>query len=186
MKCTSMKNIEQHLMTYKDKPSPIELDAWRAIVYDLGQEKVEWLIMKHLTTPSKGAFRPRPSDIVEMAYGTHRDCSLRALDKVKKALRMGYRMACFDDVKIHKVIERMGGMQGYHACHHDNLQKWESSFISRYESELRIPSDTSFPSCIRMYPSYYGEDESVNYVGDKEKCIKVYHMGHKQIKDNDK
>lgn len=65
----------------------------------------------HTMDAERGAFMPKPSDIVRALHGTVADRSLVAWGKVMDAMRLvgAYSSVAFDDPAIHCAIEDMGG-----------------------------------------------------------------------------
>lgn len=68
-------------------------------------------MQRHYSDPEKGAFFPKPGDIVLWIDGGMEDRSQIAWSKVDRAVRVvgPYESVVFDDPIIHAVIEQMGG-----------------------------------------------------------------------------
>ncbi len=68
-------------------------------------------VQRHYSDPEKGAFFPKPGDIILWIDGGMEDRSQLAWAKVERAIRVvgPYQSIVFDDAVIHAVIEQMGG-----------------------------------------------------------------------------
>ena len=83
---------------------------WQACQgFELGQ--VRKALTAHAIDPERGAFAPKPADLVRQLQGTQTDRSLVAWGKVLETMqRVGaYTTVVFDDPSIHAAIEDMGG-----------------------------------------------------------------------------
>ena len=83
---------------------------WQALKqYDYNT--VSQAVQRHYSDPEKGAFFPKPGDIILWIDGGMEDRSQLAWAKVERAVRVvgPYQSVAFDDAVIHAVIEQMGG-----------------------------------------------------------------------------
>jgi hypothetical protein len=96
---------------YGKDMSEFALGVWVQACQAFTLEQVSKAFTAHTMDAERGAFMPKPSDIVRALYGTVTDRSLVAWGKVMDAVRLvgAYSSVAFDDPAIHCAVEDMGG-----------------------------------------------------------------------------
>jgi hypothetical protein len=113
--------------------------------YEYGQ--VSKALSSHLRDPDKGAFMPKPSDLVRQLQGTYADRSLVAWGKVMEAMQRAgaYASVAFDDGAIHAAIEDLGGWVLLCRTTNDELSYTQKRFCDSYRIYSKRP-DATYPS----------------------------------------
>ncbi len=123
----------------------IYFDALRE--YDL--EAVIAALRRHVKTPGRCDFFPKPGNIEELIVGTKATAALRAWTKVERAIRShgGYRSVVFDDPVVHAVLDEMGGwVRLCEVGSEKDLEFQRNVFCKRYETTSRAEA---YPAVMR-------------------------------------
>lgn len=157
--------------------------VWLQACESFDLEQVTGALSRHLMDPERGAFLPKPSDIVRQLHGTNTDRGLIAWGKVLDAIqRVGaYQTVCFDDGVIHAVVEDMGGWPKLCRGTVDELPFTQRRFCETYRAYAGRPS-VAYPARL------IGESEQLNgpkghasapplLVGDPKRAAGVLRTG---------
>lgn len=175
--------LTQALGFYGQTLSPFALSVWWQACQGVELAQLRRALTLHAMDPDRGAFAPKPADIMRQLRGTAADRSLIAWGKVMDAAkRVGaYQSVAFDDGAIHAAIEDMGGWP--HVCRstEDELPFLQRRFCDLHRAYAARP-DLSWPARLA------GEHERANalhgfksappaLVGDPERARLVMQAG---------
>lgn len=158
--------------------------VWLEAVQSFGLEQVSKAFSAHLMDPERGAFMPKPSDIVRQLQGTHADRSLIAWGKALQAASSvgAYATVCFDDPVIHVVLEDIGGWPKFCQTKTDELPFVQRRFCDSYRAYSGRGETISYPPTLtgihdrENAPGGYKSARPV-LIGDTEKAKLVLQNG---------
>ena len=103
--------IVQVLAFYKQEVSPFALAVWWEACKRFEHAQVSRALTNHALDPERGAYPPKPADLVRQIEGTQTDRAMMAWGKVYEAMKSvgAYSDVVFDDPAIHATVEDMGG-----------------------------------------------------------------------------
>lgn len=127
--------------------SPFALSVWWQACQGCDLEQVRRALSAHALDPDRGAFAPKPADIVRVLRGTVADRSLIAWGKVLDAMqRVGaYRSVVFDDGAIHAAVSDMGGWPAICRGNVDDLPFTQKRFCDLHRAYSLRP-DAAYPA----------------------------------------
>jgi hypothetical protein len=141
-------------------------------------------VAAHMRHSQFGRFAPRIADIVREIEGTPDELAQLAWAKVHAAVRRvgNYRSVCFDDARIHVVLDQMGGWGVICSMKSDDAPFRAREFCQRYNALRDDPAD---------YPAYLpGDHEGHNQlhghtpdlpvlIGDRAAALAVMKSGQR-------
>lgn len=149
------------------------LSVWWHALSRYSTDQVTGALNAHVQDAERGQFMPKPGDIVRQIEGTPTDQAQAAWAKVEGALRGigGGPSWVFDDPKIHRAIEQIGGVSALSNCPSErDLTFLREQFCKRYAS----------PNNHGEYPAklsgWHTDGETV-FIGDQRKCQQVMDGG---------
>jgi hypothetical protein len=125
------------------------LDVWWQACQPFSMEQVRKAFTAHTMDPERGAFPPKPADMVRVLQGTRADRSLVAWGKVLDAMqRVGaYESVAFDEGLIHAAVEDIGGWVAICRGELKDLPHVERRFCDSYRA-YATRGDIPFPSVL--------------------------------------
>lgn len=102
---------------YGKRPSPGSINLTFEVLKRFALADISRALSLHLGDPDRGAFPPKPADIVRAIEGGGDQQAVAAWAKVWHSVRCigAYQTVVFDDWRIHAAISRMGGWRAL--CH---------------------------------------------------------------------
>lgn len=157
---------------YGKSMSQAGLKLWWSALERFSYEQVEAAMTRHSQDADRGQWMPKPADIVRQIEGTPDDAAMEAWGKVDQAVRrIGYGPhIVFDDPKIHKVLQEMGGFAQFGKATEEEMGYLRHAFTKRYASCRDV---TGYPAKIAGWHT----DGQVRFVGDEAKCQAVLERG---------
>lgn len=149
------------------------LSIWWAALHRFDFDQVQAALNAHTSDPERGQFMPKPGDVVRQIEGTPTDQAQAAWAKVEHALRRigGGPSWVFDDPKIHRAIEQIGGVSALSNCPTEkDLTFLREQFCKRYASPQ---NDGPYPAKLIGWHS----DGKPVMIGDKTNCQQVLEGG---------
>ncbi len=155
---------------------------WQALK-DFEWQDIKNALQAHIHNPDVGQYFPKPADVVRFIEGSGETKALQAWAIVERAIEQAgiYQSVAFDDVRIHAVLDEMGGWIKLCLVTYKELPFCAREFQKRYMSYLdKAP---------QRYPQYfYGLSECDNtkngypidapiLIGDVEKARQVMQQG---------
>jgi hypothetical protein len=127
---------------YSKDMSEFAAKVWLQACDGFELEQATKALSAHLMDPERGAFMPKPADLVRALHGTQTDRALIAWGKVLMASqRVGaYTSVCFDDGLIHAVVEDLGGWVRLCQSTNDELPHLQRRFCDSYRAYARQPA----------------------------------------------
>lgn len=134
---------------YSKDMSEFAARVWLQACEGFDLEQATKALSAHLMDPERGAFMPKPADLVRALHGTQTDRALIAWGKtLMAAQRVGaYTSVCFDDGLIHAVIEDLGGWIRVCRTSTEELPHLQRRFCDSYRAYARRPG-AEFPACL--------------------------------------
>ena len=122
---------------YGKPMSKAGMRLWWSALERFSDDEVNQALNDHVQDAERGQFMPKPSDIVRKIEGTPGDAANAAWAKVEDALRRvgGGPSWVFDDPKIHRAIQQIGGVAALSNCPTErDLTFLREQFCKRYAS----------------------------------------------------
>ena len=149
------------------------LRVWWAALDQFSDDQVRQALNAHAMDAERGRFMPKPADIVRAIQGTQTDQAQAAWAKVEHAIRRigGGPSWVFDDPKIHRALEQIGGVSALSNCPSEkDLAFLREQFCKRYAST----QDTGpYPARLQ---GWHASGEPV-MIGNRERCQAVLEGG---------
>ncbi len=119
---------------YRQDVSEFALGVWWQACRAFDLEQVRKALTAHAMDPERGAFPPKPADIVRQLQGTHTDRALMAWGKVFDAMQSvgAYSSIDFGDAATHAAITDMGGWPALCRIDLDTLPFVQKRFCDFY------------------------------------------------------
>lgn len=151
-----------------------------AALQDYSLDDIRVAISRHMADSDKGAFCPRPADVIRWIDGTTEDRGSTAWVAVRKAMGSAgaYRSVIFDDPFIHCAIEALGGWPA--VCHgkSDALPFLEKDFLRHYRAAV-VQHRAHPPVLYGLLERDNGDarDRVPMLLGPEEACRLVFETG---------
>jgi len=155
---------------------------WFESLKDYSIEQISLAISKHIKSPEKGSYPPKPADIIFFLEGTSTDSSFLAWTKVIKAIEtVGvYSTVVFDDPIIHLVMSDMGGWIGFGDIESRDMTFKAIEFQKRYRGYKERKEIRDFPKKMiglsEADNARRGYEEFISkptLIGDSEKALEI-------------
>jgi hypothetical protein len=130
---------------YGKSISPTIVDFyWQALRY-LSSEELQRAFIAYLRDPDKGAFMPKPADLLRVFQKEHQEQSEIAWKILKSAFsRLGrYHRPKFDDPLIQKTLDSIANWQELCDLTINELPHFSEKFKKQYEQFLQAESEMS-------------------------------------------
>lgn len=128
--------------------SEFSLNAFWGALRRFDFDAVKHAFSVHYSSPDKGAFAPKPGDLIRIIEGGSGDRGLLAWTKVDKAVRRigPYQSVVFDDPIIHAVIRDMGGWIQLGNVSERDFEFRGKEFVTRYRGYAETGRTDNFPA----------------------------------------
>lgn len=164
---------------YGKDVSTFALDVWWQACSGFSMEQVRKALSAHAMDPERGAFPPKPADIVRVLQGTHQDRSLVAWGRVMDAMRSqgAYVSVDFGDPATHCAIEDMGGWPQLCRSELNSLGYMQKRFCDAHRAY------SNRGEAVRDVPYLVGVHESINRAAGKNVAqpVRIGHQQHKRL-----
>jgi hypothetical protein len=169
---------------YSRKLSTVMIEIYWLALKNHPIEAVTSAFAAHLTDPEKGAFMPKPADLIlHLAGGPPKDQAALAWAKVERAIRLvgAYQTVVFDDPIIMMALGDMGSWPALCHTREEDMPFKDKEFRDLYAAYLKRPKgeyprslpglldQTNAPQGFRLSPPVLLEDV--------QKALTVWHGG---------
>ena len=172
--------IGETLKSYNQEVSTFQLRIWWAGLEQFELATVLNALGGYMASPVKCKFAPKPGDIVEMIEGSANDKEALAAQQWQTVMDNcnGYKTTVFDDPAIHYALHvTFGAWDKVGICEEHDLKFRRLDFIKAYCAyKDGMPYPAKLIGTAERDNAALGQTNEFNtieYVGDKEKCLAI-------------